>query len=338
MRSLVQEQANPDFVPPTRPDGTPFDTPFAPLGNLSPEARQEGLRSGSMRASPFVESLRTSGVPQPFIEFLKVAPSAQGINTVLDYVGKAGAAAANPKENNITALTMAQRAAGLETGDPRVDRLNPHEAQRVFQYYSPPITAQVPGGTVFAPRGKVTGFVPNPTAVPPKVLEDIETKTASLERMRRLSTGFSDKFVGFKSNVVGDAVVEYNKRFGENTEMADWWQQYQEHVNAVRKELFGSALTDTERKAFEKAMVMPGMKPDLARKNLERQEVLSRKAARKLLRSTAANQGFNQDQIREAAGGLAAELLNNNPESIPEIPKAPVQGSVPKKRIKFEDL
>lgn len=234
----------------------------------------------------------------------------------------------HPTDRNM-AIRLAVRAAGIDPGK-SMESLTPEEAQKVYQFYSPPVTAAVPGGTIVAPRGQVGGFVPNPTPVPPKVVEDISSASSKLENMRNLASRFKDEYGGYGSDVIGSAAIEYKKRFGKDsdTELVDWWQTYQDHVNEVRKDLFGSALTDPEKKEFYKAMATPGMKPAQIKTNLARQEAISKRAAAKLARSAAANTGYNQQQIKEAAGNVAGELLQG------EQPKR--QDTRP--RIKFTDL
>jgi len=65
-------------------------------------------------------------------------------------------------------------------------------------------------------------------------------------------------------------------------DLYQWWQAYQDHVNKVRNELFGAALTAPEKAEFEKAMVTKGMSPTQAKANLERQANSALKAYNKI--------------------------------------------------------
>ena len=64
----------------------------------------------------------------------------------------------------------------------------------------------------------------------------------------------------------------------ESVSLFQWWQGYQDHVNKVRNELFGAALTAPEKAEFEKAMVTKGMSPTQAQANLKRQADIALKA------------------------------------------------------------
>jgi len=222
---------------------------------------------------------------------------------------------AKPEKDGDPYKNMAAKAAAIAAGIPLnkpQEEWSPKDAQEFFKYYSPWTMAQVPGGVIPLPRGQMPGRIDNPTPVPPKLLEELGDRSATYEKMKNIRSSFSDDYSGFGSDTLGQATVEWKKRFGDasDTEFANWWQSYKDYANDVRHKLFGSALTATEKKEFEDAMVTPGMKPELVKRNLARQERAVLAAARKLTRGAAANTGYNQNQIREAVGG-SPEILGN---------------------------
>lgn len=87
----------------------------------------------------------------------------------------------------------------------------------------------------------------------------------------------------------------------DRTEAAAYWQEYDRYKNVVRNELFGSALTVGETKAFAQADVDPSMQPAQIRKNLARQkEIVEAGLKRKANAMIAA--GYSPDTISKAYG------------------------------------
>lgn len=223
-------------------------------------------------------------------------------------------------DKNINSYNLALRAEGRTTGDPRVDALDPQTASNALARTMPPTAAPTTGGTVFVPRGGVPGkdtpsFVPNPKDLSGPDIEKLSDISATAEQSKTLLSGFKNEYGGFKFSAVGDAVASYKQRFGDDTGMGDWWNQYQAKKNVQRNKLFGGALTDTERKEWEKADINPGMTPEQIRKNLTRRAGLEQRAAAKLTKAYKSG-SYNKSQIEAATG---SDVQKN-------------------KRIKFEDM
>lgn len=132
-------------------------------------------------------------------------------------------------------------------------------------------------------------------------MKDLEGKAKGYEDMTRLATGFKDEYGG--NTVTGGLENFLGRMGGENVGLTSpgqtqWWQDYQGYVNQVRNDLFGAALTATEKAEFEKAIVTPGMDPKQARANLARQQALTQKG---LVRAGSVYKkgGYNADQIGE---------------------------------------
>jgi hypothetical protein len=132
-------------------------------------------------------------------------------------------------------------------------------------------------------------------------IKDLEKKAVGYEDMTRLATGYKPEFGG--NTVTGGLENLVGRLGGESVGLTDpgqtqWWQDYQGYVNQVRNDLFGAALTATEKAEFETAIVTPGMDPKQATKNLSRQQAITQNA---LARSGNVYRkgGFNADQINE---------------------------------------
>ncbi len=89
---------------------------------------------------------------------------------------------------------------------------------------------------------------------------------------------FKPEYAGYKANVIGQAANLAGRNLPEGVvgksvaDGASWWQNYDRYKNVIRNDLFGSALTATEKAAFEAADITPGMDPAQIQKNLARQK------------------------------------------------------------------
>lgn len=107
-------------------------------------------------------------------------------------------------------------------------------------------------------------------------------------------------FFGNARNWVGrtlpDSVVDEKVSKG-----ATWWQTYDRYKNQIRNDLFGSALTATEKAAFEAADINPGMSADAIKRNLAMQKKAVDGAMRKL-GSALVSEGYKPETIAKAYG------------------------------------
>lgn len=126
----------------------------------------------------------------------------------------------------------------------------------------------------------------------------LANQSTGVDKLVDLYESFKPEFAGFGTDAVGEvAVFAAGKQSDEKSvALYQWWQNYQNNVNKVRNDLFGSALTAPEKAEFEKAMVTKGMNSAQAQRNLQRQAEEAAKAYEKLdkiLRS----QGFSQSAL-----------------------------------------
>jgi len=173
------------------------------------------------------------------------------------------------------------------------------------------------------------------TAKAEKAKDGKEIKFGDATKLAGQSTGvdnlvgiyeaFKPEFAGFGTNAVGEvAVFAAGKQSDEKSvALYQWWQDYQNNINKVRNDLFGSALTAPEKAEFEKAMVTKGMNSAQAEKNLRRQAELAQKAYNKIdnvLRvqgySKAALDALKPIGIKPPMSSFVIERDNTNPLGI----------------------
>ncbi|MEG3083705.1 hypothetical protein U1707_08625 [Sphingomonas sp. PB2P12] len=119
--------------------------------------------------------------------------------------------------------------------------------------------------------------------------------------------GFKDDFGG--NTVTGgleNTVQGLYSGFGSEGQR-DWWASFKSNDNQIRNKLFGSALTDTEKAAYEATTISPSMDPKEIRRNLTTRRSLVQKALQRSTKFLQA-QGYNGDSISALAGEYAPEL------------------------------
>jgi hypothetical protein len=149
-----------------------------------------------------------------------------------------------------------------------------------------------------------------------------------LSELDRLAGSFADDYGGFGSSLYGDARNTIARNTPGESPRANWWQSYQALKNVVRNELFGAALTATEKAEFEKADITTGMSPETIRTNLARQATIVRQAVTRRSKSLAAD-GYNAEAITEATGiPLDGEPPAVSRASAPQASAGPTPGAV----------
>ena len=112
----------------------------------------------------------------------------------------------------------------------------------------------------------------------------LANQAAGVDKLVDLLETFKPTYAGYPTDAAGAIAVLVAGKLSdpESVDLYQWWQAYQDHVNKVRNELFGAALTAPEKAEFEKAMVTKGMSPTQAKANLERQANSALKAYNKI--------------------------------------------------------
>ena len=175
-----------------------------------------------------------------------------------------------------------------------LDRLSPEERQRALRVKAGLETA--------AER-------PKPKDVSDATLSKLSTVGTAIYNLDDLQERFKPEFAGKLSNTIAEAqnVIGTKGIAPGYKDQGAWWGDYAERRNMLRKELFGSAVTATEKPEFEKADITPGMDPDVIATKLARQREVVRQAAYKLAKAKVA-QGYDISPIEEAIGYSIKDL------------------------------
>ncbi len=152
-------------------------------------------------------------------------------------------------------------------------------------------------------------------ALPSPAVTKLAGMADAVESTERAVQGFKPEYGG--KLVLGRLSNTIGKLAGDDTGQVQWWQDFDTAQNQARHALFGSALTATEKAAWEEISINPRMDSREIQKNLARRQQLEANAASKLARAYAAG-GYNKDQIRELLGASADYL---------ETPAAPAGGT-----------
>ena len=156
-----------------------------------------------------------------------------------------------------------------------------------------------------------------PKPIPDSALKRLDTGIGTLSQVDNITSTFKPEYAGYGSKILGDAAIEYKKRFGEGGArgMVQFWQSYQDWVNSVRRQLFGTALTQSEKGEFMKAMINTSMDPSLISENLSRQKSIIKQAMARQAKSYASKR-FDQDQLSGVLGAYGQDLLNYQPKKL----------------------
>lgn len=163
---------------------------------------------------------------------------------------------------------------------------------------------------VVGPDGQIEREIPKgrqPKPVDNSGRDDLtKVGTPALE-VSALFRDFKDDYGGYRVGMIGGMDNMRRRNFGDETGQAQWWQRYDATANVIRNQLFGSALTATEKAAFEAAMINPGMDPGEIKKNLGRQRAIMLRAAARMAGGMIKG-GANQDEVEQYLGLRVKEL------------------------------
>jgi len=134
--------------------------------------------------------------------------------------------------------------------------------------------------------------------IPLPSMEKLAKQSNGVSDISNLASSFKQSYVGFGSDLLGKGAITIALRSSDpkSVDFGQWWQTYQNQVNQIRNDLFGAALTNTEKAEFDRAIVTPGMSGEQAQANLERQ-------------SSAAQRAFDKITKAAAAGGYSKSAL-----------------------------
>lgn len=105
-------------------------------------------------------------------------------------------------------------------------------------------------------------------AIPDSTAKRTEGNMATFTGLQRSAETFQDDFGG---NPIG-GIENWAQQYVDvgTPGQRGWWSEFKALDNQIRNDLFGSALTATEKAAYEQTTVEPGMRPEIIRENLNR--------------------------------------------------------------------
>lgn len=151
-----------------------------------------------------------------------------------------------------------------------------------------------------------------------KMIDDFLGEAKVANAYASLTSSFEPEFVGYGVDAWGEAMKKFKRNFPmseEDRRLTSWWTNYQQQINAIRNDLFGSALTETEKEEFLKAVVTPGMDAENAKRNLETQTRILRDAYNKKV-EVHREQGWKVAGLEGAVKGSAPATATSGEWSI----------------------
>lgn len=148
-------------------------------------------------------------------------------------------------------------------GGPADDRGNGGDKAPSGYRYKPDGTLEaIPGGP--AERG-IQG-----NAVPGSVFEKADGYVSQFTTLANALDTFEDDFGGNWLGKLENTAQAYSPVPVGTPGQSEWWSGFKALDNEIRNDLFGSALTPTEKQAYSDTTIEPGMNPEKIRANLKR--------------------------------------------------------------------
>lgn len=134
-----------------------------------------------------------------------------------------------------------------------------------------------------APDGQITAIGGQDTkarqgrAVPDSTAKRVEGAVAIRDALEGALSTFRDDYAG--NTLTGGLENTLQGYFGTGTPgQRDWWANFRQNDNQIRNDLFGSALTATEKAAYEATTISERMAPAEIRRNLQRRAAIIKRA------------------------------------------------------------
>ena len=203
-----------------------------------------------------------------------------------------------------------------------------------------------PGGVRYTPGGSADPNVRadqataarEPPRLSPTDIDKLDKTASQFSNLTGFVKDFKDEFAGYTIPGSG-AVATWLGRSapegyapGSTREAATFWQGYNRFKNVVRNELFGSALTPGESKAFAEADIDPSMNPQQIKINLARQHELAQLGMKRKAEALIES-GYKPEVIARVFGVPLAELgITVAPQRQFGTPPPPAATSTPPPR------
>lgn len=187
--------------------------------------------------------------------------------------------------------------------------------------------------------------------LPSDLAKTYNTIAPNATSMRRLQSSMDDGYFGVVPNEnaarllmkavevdLTDATTDYIKKTFKVTEdQILWWKQYDQLVAKVRNDLFGATLTKAEKENFDRTIITPATKPDLARQFFNEQVgILNRAIAKEARKGLALNV---DPEVIEAYLDISLAQLPGAQASAPAAPAAgeqDIQAALQARGIPYE--
>lgn len=185
-----------------------------------------------------------------------------------------------------------QRRGGGQPSGPRVIASTPPVAkvgwrdatreEKITRGVAPDIAYQVGPEGQFQVVGGQDTRTTKARAVPDSTAKRISESVDTLTSLDRAVDGFKDEFAG--NTLTGGLESKAQALFGNSVGtpgQRKWWADFAAVDNQIRNQLFGAALTETEKAAYEKTTISERMSADAIRDNLsQRRNILKAALAR----------------------------------------------------------
>jgi hypothetical protein len=210
-----------------------------------------------------------------------------------------------PDPLELERLDMSRRAdARAERADQRAAR---PDAPAGYQFNAQGALEPIPGGPAAKPRTR---------PLPEGARVKLESNVGAYEAFRDSGANFSDDFAG---NLLGDAenwVQGLASGLGTPGQR-QWWSRFYSADQQIRNDLYGAALTATEKAAYDRTTINPRMDPKEIRTNLAERAEIVRKALGRQIGTYRANK-YEPEAIDAAAGQYVADFVNPGDRTAPE--------------------
>lgn len=143
--------------------------------------------------------------------------------------------------------------------------------------------------------------------LPDSAAKRVEDQVSTYATLKSSVGGFKDEFAG--NTLTGDLENRVQGLYGGfgSEGQREWWAQFRSADNQIRNQLFGAALTEGERKAYEATTISPSMDPTVIRANLARREKIVKDALSRRTNYLKAN-GYKPEAVDALLGEYAADL------------------------------
>lgn len=153
--------------------------------------------------------------------------------------------------------------------------------------------------------------------LPPNTVEKLVKKSETLDQLKNLNSSFKPEFGGFVSDKAGDTAAWLASRGEGKDDISSWWRGYNDYAQYVRHELYGSAFTATEQKAWDATNITPGMNPEKIKENLDRRQKIIDSGLKRQIK-TLEKAGYQTEGLEESLN-IAEEKEGDQPTSVVNI-------------------